>query len=78
LIGLKESKQLFDLLKDLNKQLIVVDADDLINDPERVLKKYCELIGEEFKEEMTHWEAKPIKDWAVDGKAAKVLKFMTQ
>ncbi|CAG8748269.1 11658_t:CDS:2, partial [Racocetra fulgida] len=62
LVGLKESKQIFDLLKDLNKQLIVVDADDLINDPERVLNKYCELIGEGYKEEMIHWEAKTVND----------------
>ncbi|CAG8851089.1 3778_t:CDS:1, partial [Racocetra persica] len=54
-VGLRESKQIFDLLKDLNKQLIVVDADDLINDPERVMKKYCELIEEEYKDEMIHW-----------------------
>ncbi|CAG8499497.1 5522_t:CDS:2 [Racocetra fulgida] len=61
-LRLRESKQIFDLLKDLNKKLIVVDADDLINDPERVLKKYCELIDEEYKQEMIHWEATTVND----------------
>ncbi|CAG8664695.1 9513_t:CDS:1, partial [Racocetra fulgida] len=68
-IGLRESKQIFNSLKDINKQLIVVDADDLVNDPERVLKKYCELIGEEYKEEMIHWEAKAVNEW--NGKSTK-------
>ncbi|CAG8460100.1 12817_t:CDS:2, partial [Racocetra persica] len=72
IVGLKETKQIFDLLKELNKPLVVVDADDLINDPERVLKKYCELIGEEFKEEMTHWEAKPVKEWVGNKNIAEV------
>ncbi|CAG8600786.1 16075_t:CDS:2 [Racocetra fulgida] len=75
-VGLRESKQIFDLLKGLNKQLIVVDADDLINDPERVLKKYCELIGEEYKEEMIHWEAKPVNEWNV--RNATDAKLMIQ
>ncbi|CAG8673061.1 7581_t:CDS:2, partial [Racocetra persica] len=75
-VGLEESKQIFDLLKDLNKQLIVVDADDLVNDPERILKKYCELIGEEFKEEMTHWEAKPVKEWGDANAGDGISKFM--
>ncbi|KAF0525392.1 branched-chain-amino-acid aminotransferase-like protein 1 [Gigaspora margarita] len=74
LAGLKESKQIFDLIKDLNKQPIVVDADDLIDDPERVLKKYCELIGEEFKEEMIHWEAKNINEW--NGNNFTITKLM--
>ncbi|CAG8774481.1 26164_t:CDS:2, partial [Racocetra persica] len=76
LVGLRESKQIFDLLKDLNKQLIVVDADDLINDPERVLKKYCELIGEEYKEEMIHWEAKPVNEWSGSQNTSIVAKLM--
>ncbi|CAG8648125.1 12235_t:CDS:1, partial [Cetraspora pellucida] len=62
-VGLKESKQLFDYLKESKKHPIVVDADDLINNPEKVLKEYCEMIGEEFKEKMIHWESKDIKEW---------------
>ncbi|CAG8453610.1 9910_t:CDS:2 [Scutellospora calospora] len=62
-VGLKESKQLFDYLKELNKEPIVIVADDLIANPEKVMKKYCEIIGEEFKEEMIHWESKEVNEW---------------
>ncbi|CAG8816447.1 40789_t:CDS:2, partial [Gigaspora margarita] len=72
--GLAQSKQIFDFLKDLNKQPIVIDSDDVINDPEGILKKYCELIGEEFKEEMIQWEAKPINEFK--GTNVTISKFM--
>ncbi|CAG8851702.1 34458_t:CDS:2, partial [Gigaspora margarita] len=52
---------------DLNKQPIVINSDDIINDPKGILKKYCELIGEEFKEEMIQWEAKPINEFRFKG-----------
>ncbi|KAF0553055.1 branched-chain-amino-acid aminotransferase-like protein 1 [Gigaspora margarita] len=74
--GLIQSKQIFDFLKDLNKQPIVIDSDDVINDPEGILKKYCELIGEEFKEEMIQWEAKPINEFK--GTNVTISKFMVQ
>ncbi|RIB24135.1 hypothetical protein C2G38_2032138 [Gigaspora rosea] len=73
LAGLKQSKQIFDFLKDLNKQPIVVDADDVINDPEGILKKYCELIGEEFKKEMIQWEAKPINEFRFKGDSTTTI-----
>ncbi|KAF0455188.1 branched-chain-amino-acid aminotransferase-like protein 1 [Gigaspora margarita] len=76
LVGLKQSKQIFDFLKDLNKQPIVVDADDVINDPEGTLKKYCELIGEEFKEEMIKWEAKPINEFRFKGDCTTISELM--
>ncbi|RIA99919.1 hypothetical protein C2G38_2256976 [Gigaspora rosea] len=75
-VGLTQSKQIFDFLKDLNKQPIVIDSDDVINDPEGILKKYCELIGEEFKEEMIQWEAKPINEFK--GTNVAISKLMVQ
>ncbi|RIA99864.1 hypothetical protein C2G38_2237070, partial [Gigaspora rosea] len=74
--GLKESKQVFDLLKGLNKQPIVVDADDMINDSKGTLKKYCELIEEEFKEEMIHWKAETVNEWS--GNGTFISKLMVQ
>ncbi|CAG8612539.1 7215_t:CDS:2, partial [Scutellospora calospora] len=68
LVGLKESKQLFDYLKESNKEPIVIVADDLITNPEKVMKKYCEMIGEEFKEEMIHWESKNVNEWDTKNK----------
>ncbi|CAG8837621.1 45073_t:CDS:2, partial [Gigaspora margarita] len=74
--GLAQSKQIFDFLKDLNKQPIVIDSDDVINDPEGILKKYCELIGEEFKEEMIKWEAKSINEFRFKGTKNTLSELM--
>ncbi|CAG8808287.1 6284_t:CDS:2, partial [Racocetra persica] len=41
----------------------------------RVLKKYCKLIGEEYKEEMIHWEAKPVNEWSRGENASIVVKM---
>ncbi|KAL7269239.1 hypothetical protein RUND412_008105 [Rhizina undulata] len=39
-------------------ELCVIDADDLLNDPEAVMKKYCESVGLEFTSAMLKWEEK--------------------
>jgi hypothetical protein len=35
----------------------LVDADDLVREPEKILRKYCEMVGVEFKKEMLEWKA---------------------
>ncbi|CAG8455848.1 hypothetical protein C2G38_2033442 [Gigaspora rosea] len=58
LIGLKESRILYDLIKNASgEEIALVDADDLVQEPEKVLKKYCELINVEFKKEMLNWKS---------------------
>jgi hypothetical protein len=65
-IGLKESRALYDLIKDVTQEEIaLVDADDLVREPEKVLKKYCEMVGMEFKKEMLEWKAEKVKRWDV-------------
>ncbi|GBC05946.1 hypothetical protein RclHR1_06520002 [Rhizophagus clarus] len=66
-IGLKESRALYDLIKNVTgEKIALVDADDLIREPEKVLRKYCEMIGMEFKKEMLEWKAEKIKRWDVE------------
>ena len=42
---------------------VVIDADDLLCDPEGILKKYCATTGLPFKDGMTKWEPKMFPDW---------------
>ncbi|TKA71263.1 hypothetical protein B0A55_07338 [Friedmanniomyces simplex] len=42
--------------KDSGIEICVIDADDLLDDPEGILRKYCGSIGLEFREEMLKWD----------------------
>ena len=42
---------------------VVVDADDLLCDPEGIMKKYCAATGLPFKDGMTKWEPRMFPDW---------------
>ena len=62
---------------------IVVDADDLLNDPKGTMKKYCTATGLPFKETMVSWEPKSFPEWDSDpfsqvwyGSAMKSSGFM--
>lgn len=37
-------------------EICVIDADDLLDDPEGILSKYCQSIGLEFNPEMLKWD----------------------
>lgn len=67
-IGLKESRALYDLIKDVTgEEISLVDADDLIREPEKVLRKYCEMVGCKFKKEMLEWKAaEKVECWDVE------------
>lgn len=36
-------------------EICVIDADDLLDDPEGILRKYCQSIGVEFTPDMLNW-----------------------
>lgn len=38
-------------------QICVIDADDLLDDPEGVLRQYCDSIGVDFRQEMLTWDS---------------------
>ena len=42
--------------KDSEIEICVIDADDLLDDPEGVLRKYCTSIGLTFEPEMLNWD----------------------
>ena len=67
-IGLKESRAFYDLIKGVTgEEIALVDADDLVREPEKILRKYCEMVGVEFKKEMLEWKAEEeLRFWDVD------------
>ena len=38
-------------------QLCLIDADDLLNQPEMVVRNYCHFVSLDFKPEMLHWDS---------------------
>ncbi len=54
--------EMVDLLRYLQKNQmesspVVIDADDLLSNPESILKQYCEAIGVPFSNDLLQWEA---------------------
>ncbi|CAG8468189.1 517_t:CDS:2 [Acaulospora morrowiae] len=64
LIGLKELRAFYDLIKgETGEEIPLVDADDLIQEPEIILRKYCEMVGVEFERGMLEWKAERVEAW---------------
>lgn len=65
--GFRELLDLYELVvKELDQSPIVVDADDLLENPEAMMKKYCDASGLEYMENMTSWEpGVAIPEWNV-------------
>ncbi|KAF0520761.1 branched-chain-amino-acid aminotransferase-like protein 1 [Gigaspora margarita] len=63
-VWLKESRILYDLIKNITgEEIVLVDADDLVQEPEKILRKYCEMVNVEFKKEMLEWKEERLKIW---------------
>lgn len=50
--------------KEGNIEICVIDADDLLDDPEGILRKYCKSIGLDFRQEMLNWDNEEDHDFA--------------
>ncbi|XP_066933233.1 uncharacterized protein [Clytia hemisphaerica] len=62
--GFEQLQDLFDFVKEnFDKQPVVVDADDLMTDPESTMKAYCGAIGIEFKKDILAWEPGEVEGW---------------
>ncbi|KXT07237.1 hypothetical protein AC578_2420 [Pseudocercospora eumusae] len=44
-------------LKPDQVEICVIDADDMLDDPEGILKQYCESIGVDFSDAMLQWDS---------------------
>ncbi|KAF8425941.1 P-loop containing nucleoside triphosphate hydrolase protein [Tirmania nivea] len=45
------------------KDIVLIDADDLLDNPHAVVEEYCRRVGIEFREEMLSWEEKECKEF---------------
>jgi len=63
--GFQEMYELYKILVDSGKTVTVIDCDDLLSDPETMMKLYCSAVGLKFKPGMTRWEPGPQPDWDV-------------
>jgi hypothetical protein len=58
-IGMEYQYTLYQRLREMNLDPIVLDARYLVEDPERVLTRLCERIGIPFQPSMLHWKPGP-------------------
>ena len=62
-------RQMYELYKFITSELdqtpIVIDADDLLDNPEDVMRAYCEGLGLKFDPAILKWEPGPVPDWDV-------------
>ena len=77
-------QEMFELMEHtrntLGQKPVVIDADDLIEDPEGILQVYCEAIGVPFKPGMSSWGSKNdgLKDWTYSKKLMFVNRCLGQ
>ncbi|CAG8455118.1 13368_t:CDS:2 [Ambispora gerdemannii] len=63
-VGIKELRELFDYaIDELGQPPILLDADDLLQDPHGCMSKYCKLVGISFEESMLTWNAGKVPGW---------------
>jgi hypothetical protein len=58
--GYDELRRLFDFLAETGivgrGDVVVLDADDMLDDPETAIRLYCEGVGIEYRKEMLKWD----------------------
>ena len=63
--GFQQLYDLYDYVKNkMGYSPVVVDADDLLADPDGMMKAYCTATGIQYEENMTTWEPGPVPDWS--------------
>ncbi|XP_076470161.1 uncharacterized protein LOC143300408 [Babylonia areolata] len=53
--GFKEQVDVLHLLQQQGHRVTVIDADDLMADPEGMLRAYCREVGLEYRDSMMNW-----------------------
>lgn len=54
--GFKREYELFNQLKDQGLNPLVIDAEELLKNPEKILRIFCDEVGISFEPEMLNWE----------------------
>lgn len=62
--GFRQMLELYEFVeRNIHRNPVVVDADDLLDYPNEILQSYCEAVGLEYEENMTSWEPGPVPEW---------------
>ncbi len=64
-IGLRQLCGIFQKVRDLGGDPIVVDADDLEDDPDGIVNAYCQALGIPFIPEAMQWDAGEQEKWEI-------------
>lgn len=63
-IGLEAQYELFEAVRESTGRIpVVVDAKDLVDRPEAVVKSYCAAVSVPYVERALHWRPGPMKEW---------------
>jgi hypothetical protein len=66
-IGLKKEFEIFEFLQNSNSKAVVLDALEILKNPQKVLANLCEELDIPFAENMLRWNAGPKEEdgvWA--------------
>lgn len=58
-IGIKQEWELYQYLRQHNKEAVILDTGLLLENPKSVLTQLCDRLGISFREEMLAWKAGP-------------------
>ena len=70
----KEIRDLHDHVTGLGLPTLILDADDLLDNPIEMMRQYCQTTGMPFKESMVQW--KPAKCGDLKWHCSKALRLM--
>ena len=61
--GFRPLYDLYQKVQEVDPNPVVIDADDLLENPKEMMKYYCTATGLPFKEDMVNWSPGPVPDW---------------
>lgn len=62
-IGYENQYALFELARSLGAEPVVIDADRLVREPDRVVAAYCAAVGLPYRPEALRWSAGDPPEW---------------
>lgn len=62
-IGFARAREIYDAVVRAGQHPVVLDADDLVNHPEAMVRGYCEAVGIEFRPEALSWRPEVLPAW---------------
>ena len=61
--GIRQLYELFRVVQQIDPNPLVLDADDLLENPKEMMQLYCSSTGLPFTEDMLTWEPGAIEEW---------------